>query len=209
MAKLYLLGGENVAKRNAREVNERAFEDAGGTPTVLVFSWARPSFDRKFARKRMVHDYLRSLGARAVDFADFSDPLELIASKMAHSDLVYLTGGQLSTLINRLKNSSVDSVLREYKGVIVGRSAGALAFAKKGVVTNRYSCAVKMVDGLGFVDFSLKTHYKPADDVTLEKLARTEKIYAVPERSGLVYDDGDLSFMGKLYLFEKGEKQEL
>ena len=46
MPKLYLLGGENVFKRSAREVNERAFQDAGEHLVVLVFPWARASFDR-------------------------------------------------------------------------------------------------------------------------------------------------------------------
>jgi len=47
MPKLYLLGGENVYKRSAREVNERAFQDAGEPLDILVFPWARASFDRR------------------------------------------------------------------------------------------------------------------------------------------------------------------
>ena len=64
MVKLYFLGGENVAKREAKEINEKAFQDAGGTPTVLVVPWARPSFDAKYRRRKKLADYFRSLGAR-------------------------------------------------------------------------------------------------------------------------------------------------
>ncbi len=160
-------------------------------------------------RRRLLFNYFRSLGATEVDFVDYSDPYEEIAARMAQSDLIYLTGGQLSTIVNRLKSAGVDSLLRSFRGVVVGRSAGALALAKKCVVTNRYSCSVKLVDGLGFVNFSVKAHYQPEDDAVLEKLSESEKIYAIPERSALIYKQGTLSFMGELCVFEKGEKKRL
>ena len=40
MPKIYLLGGENTHKRDAEKVNQRAFNDAGESPKILVFSWA-------------------------------------------------------------------------------------------------------------------------------------------------------------------------
>jgi len=52
MPKLYLLGGENVFKRSAREVNERAFQDAGEPSFVLVFPWAKASFDKGYKKGR-------------------------------------------------------------------------------------------------------------------------------------------------------------
>ena len=51
---LYLLGGENVFKRSAQEVNENAFHDAGKPLNVLVFSWARASFDNSYKKKENV-----------------------------------------------------------------------------------------------------------------------------------------------------------
>ena len=72
MPKYYLLGGENTHKRDAQEVNQRAFNDAGGTPRVLVFSWARASFDNTFAKSKIVFDYFRSLGASTVNIVNYS-----------------------------------------------------------------------------------------------------------------------------------------
>jgi peptidase E len=209
MAKLYFLGGENVVKRDAKEINERAFQDAGGTPNVVVFPWARTLFDKDYRCRKRLFDYFRSLGASAVDFAEYSDtPIE-IARKVECSDLVYFTGGQASILVERLRNRNVDYLLREYDGVIVGRSAGALALCRRCIITDRNKRATRMVEGLGQVDFCVKVHYKPSKDVVLKKLSKEEKIYAVPERAALVYNSGALSFMGDLYLFENGEKQAL
>jgi peptidase E len=205
--KLYFLGGENVAKRDSREINETAFHDAGEAPAVVVLPWARTSFDSVYKRRKRLFDYFRNLGACTVDFAEYSDTLEEITRKIEGSDLIYLPGGQASVLVERLQNKSVDKLLRKYKGVVVGRSAGALALGKKCVVTkNRRNPTAQMISGIGLVDFSVKAHYKPSKDNALRMLSKKEKIYAIPERSALVYDNGTLSFMGNVYVFQNGEK---
>jgi len=207
MKKMYFLGGENIVKRDSQEINKKAFLDAGGAPAVVVFSWARASFDKAYKRRKRLFDYFRSLGAIAIEFAEYSDRLEEVARKVECSNLIYLPGGLASILVERLKNRSVDRLLRKYDGVVVGRSAGALALAKKCLVTkNGRNPTTRMISGLGIVDFSVKVHYKPSKDGELKRLSKEEKIYAIPERSALVYDNGRLSFMGNVYMFQNGKK---
>ena len=124
MPKYYLLGGENTHKRDAEEVNQRAFNDAKGTPRILVFSWARASFDNTYAKNKIIFDYFRSLGARTVNTVNYSSTNGEIKEKMSKSDLIYLTGGVPSVLVERLKKSGMSSLLENFDGVIVGRSAG-------------------------------------------------------------------------------------
>ena len=206
MAKLYFLGGENVAKRDAKEVNLLAFQDAGGAPSVIVFSWARPSFDVAFKRRKRLVNYFRSIGAEAVDFADYNESYDELAARVADSNLVYLTGGQVSTLLSRLRNKEVDKLLRGYDGVIVGRSAGALVLGRSCTTTNRYSGVCKTIGGLGLVDFSIKVHYEPSNDERLRKRSKMEKVYGIPPRAAVVFEKGILSFVGDVVLFENGEK---
>jgi len=137
---------------------------------------------------------------------DYGDSFEEINRKVECSDLIYLTGGLTTVLIERLKSKSVDPLLRKYDKVIVGRSAGALALCKKCVLTDRRKPAVKVIKGLGLVDFSVKVHYEPSKDGELKRLSKEETIYAIPERSALVYDRGCLSFIGDVYVFQNGEK---
>jgi len=206
MAKLYFLGGENVVKRDAKKVNQLAFEDAGDAPRVLVFTWARPSFDVRFVRRRRLTEYLRSLGAGSVEYAEFSDLIGEIAAKVASADLIYISGGQVSTLLSRLQCSGADALVRGFGGVIVGRSAGAMALGKRCLVTNRYSQRPQTVEGLEMVNFSVKAHYEPAKDRLLAEASKEGKIYAIPQGAGLISRDGALSFVGEVFLFENGEK---
>ena len=210
MPKLYLLGGENVFKQIAREVNERAFLDSEQPSDVLVFSWARASFDRKYGKRKLFADYLTSFGANSVKFVGYSDSKEFIEEKMNSAKMVYLTGGLPSVLIERLKKRDVNKLLSGYKGVIVGRSAGALALCGRCITTVRSSSRVRIVDGLGLVNITLKVHYTPEKDDILLSFSKQEKVYAVPEGSAIVFDNGTLrEVIGEAYLFENGEKRKL
>jgi dipeptidase E len=207
MPKVYFLGGEDVNRRDARKVNERAFQDAGNNPEVLVFSWAKTSFDRGYEKRKRLFDYFKCLGANTVSFAEYSDSRGNVDQRMTESNVIYLTGGVTSVLVERLKNLRVDKLLRRYDGVVVGRSAGALALCRRCVITCRNSSRMKVVNGLDLVDFTLKVHYKSSKDKDLERLSKKQKIFAVAERSALVYHNGALSFIGDVVLFDNGEKR--
>lgn len=206
MPKVYLLGGENVSKRSAREVNEKAFKDTGGNPKVLVFPWARACFDRKYQKRKLLVDYFLSLGAESVDFVEY-DRLELIKEKLAHANLVYLTGGQTSVLIERIRIMGLDDLLRDFSGVIVGRSAGALALCKKAFTTCRSNSKIKIVNGVGMVDITMKAHYRSIKDELIAPFSFEEPFYAVPSRSALVYENSQLWAIGMVYFFFKGKRQ--
>ncbi len=206
MAKVYFLGGENIAKRDAREINEAAFSDAGGAPSVLVFTWARPSFDVRYRRRKRLVDYFRSLGADSVDFCEYLEPKEQIVARMVTSDLIYLTGGQVTTLLTRMEASGLVDLLREYEGVIVGRSAGAMVLGKRCFVKSRYSRNTRVVEGIGLVNFSIKVHYEQTKDRWLRSLSKKERIYGIPYGAALGYDGGMMRFMGDVVIFENEQK---
>jgi len=208
MGKLYFLGGENIAKRDAKDVNVAAFRDAGGAPNVLAFSWARASFDKTYKRRKRLISYFRSLGADSVNFSEYSDSPDEISTHLASADLVYLTGGQVGVLAARARSKGLDKFLRGYSGVIVGRSAGAMVMGKLCFVTNRYSGRRKVVGGFGMVDFSIKAHYHASQDALLKRFFGNERVYAVPHGSALVYnlESGLLTSVGEVFVFVKGEK---
>lgn len=209
MPKFYLLGGENIYKRDAQAVNQQAFNDAGESPNVTVFSWARASFDKSYQRQKTLHDYFRYLGARTINTIDYSTTPKVVQEKISEADLVYLTGGVPSVLLERLKKTGVDSLIAKFDRVIVGRSAGALALCKRCVITCRPNKEVKVIDGLGLVDVTLKAHYKLANDESLKMLSYKEKIFALPKGSALVSNNGELSFINSVFLFENGERKKL
>jgi len=209
MPQLYLLGGENVSKRSACEVNEQAFHDAGKAPVVLVIPWARACFDKTYSKKKILVDYFTSLGAISIDFVDYSESKENIAQKIARSNLLYITGGLVTALVERIKEAGIEDLLSDFSGVIIGRSAGALALCRKSVITGRCSKRMHFFEGFGLADITVKAHYRSKNDDLLYSLSMQENIYAIPEGSAVVIERGNLSFINKVYLFSQGKKQRL
>jgi peptidase E len=209
MRKVYLLGGESIRKRDGEKVNQQAFSDAGGSPEVLVFSWARANFDQQYQREKLVYNYLRYLGAGYISVVDYSTPLQELKEKISQADLIYLTGGSPSILVERFKRVGVDVLLKDFDGIVVGRSAGALALCRKCLVTIRSTKQVKMVDGLGLLDLTMKAHYTRQKDKQLKALSVGGRIFAVPKGSALVVDQTGFSCINSVFLFENGERQKL
>ncbi len=210
MAKLYFLGGEYIGKRDSERINEKAFADAGGTPAVLVFPWTRQSIDKKDTKRKLIANYLKSIGARKIDFAEPADTMKTIIEKVNSSDLIYLPGGLTNLLVERLKKAKITALLKKYDKVIIGNSAGAHALCKKyiGMRGQDGRAATEIAQGLGLVNFAVVVHYDVSYDKELKTLSKKKiiKIYAIPERSALIYNNENLRFLGDIYLFYKGEK---
>jgi peptidase E len=208
MVALFFLGGEDVNERGSWAINAEAFKVAGGKPRVLVFSWARAYFNERAGVRRVIGSYFKALGASRVDFVDFSDSLIEISLSIEGSDLLYLTGGLTSALLERMRSKDVDSLLHDYDRVIVGRSAGASVMGSRCIITTRVDGkrVLVTVPGFGLVDFFVKAHYRPSGDKQLEDLSRECRIFGVPEGSALVYREGVLRTFGEIYLFDNGVK---
>jgi len=207
MTKLYFLGGEDLAKRNSREINKKAFIDADGAPLVLIFPWTAKSIEGPDKYRTIMVNYFKELGAGKIEFAELSDSPEEIAQKIDMSDLIYLPGGDARILVVRIRNANIDNLLRKYGKVIIGNSAGALALCKDCIITKgRDHPETTIISGFGLVDFSVDVHYDSSKDRELKKLSRQRRIYAIPETGALVCNNGDLSFIGNVYSFYEGKK---
>ncbi|MEM3616677.1 MAG: Type 1 glutamine amidotransferase-like domain-containing protein [Candidatus Bathyarchaeia archaeon] len=210
MVKLYFLGGEDVIKKDSKEINKKAFCDAGGAPAVLIFPWTAKSVAKADKYKEILKEYFKELGASDIEFAELSDSLDEIEKKINRSDLIYLPGGDTKILVRRLKNADADKLLQKSGKVIIGNSAGALALCKECILTKgRTHHETVIFSGLGLVDFSVDVHYESSKDRELKRLSMNRKIYAIPERSALVYNNGEIYAIGDICLFHKGEKQSI
>jgi peptidase E len=208
MAKLYFLGGEDLAKRDSEQIDKKAFADAGGAPTVLVFiGWTSKSVHETEKYRRITFDYFKEIGAKKIVFAELSDSFEAIDTKMEDADLVYLPGGDPKLLVERIKKKGVDALLRRYDRVILGNSAGALALCGDClIVGGEPPEETIMISGVGVVDFCVDVHYNSSKDKKLMELSKSRRVYAIAERSALVCDETEISFFGTVHLFFRGKK---
>ncbi|WP_419959797.1 Type 1 glutamine amidotransferase-like domain-containing protein [Psychrobacillus sp. BM2] len=114
-------------------------------------------------------------------------------SMINHSDALYLVGGKPEKLLQIIEEKELASSIRSYPGLLIGYSAGALAFCEDCILTKDDDYPESLViKGLGLVDFSMEVHYNEASDEELFALSTDRSIYALPDGSAIFYKDGEI-----------------
>ncbi len=135
------------------------------------------------------------------------------------SDIIYLSGGNAFHFLNFLKISRFGFKLKEYVekgGILLGVSAGAVVLTPKIITAtiphynlDKNEVALKDLNGLNLVDFEFTPHYNEEPAYTQELVNYSKQnqqpIYAASDGSGIVLEDGNTYFVGKVYKFHKGK----
>ena len=205
MLRLYMLGGEDIEKRDSRSLNEQAFRDAGDSPSVTIFPWASKAKEEK--QRRFMVTYFKELGARSVRFVERSLPFTDMVAIAENSDIIYLPNGDTKLLIEMLRDTGSTHLLRLHENVIIGNSAGALALCNEYIIPTKNGVEKLAIEkGLGLSDFVVSAHYEPAQDAQLENLSNGRSIFAIPEGAAIRSDSCSLSLLGNVELFMDGKK---
>jgi hypothetical protein len=67
MRKLYFLGGEDLEKRESKKINEKAFNNAGGAPRILIFPWTSETMGKGDKYRKIMTDYFKDIGAKKMN----------------------------------------------------------------------------------------------------------------------------------------------
>jgi dipeptidase E len=205
MLRLYMLGGEDIEKRDSRSLNEQAFRDAGDSPSVAIFPWASKAKEEK--QRRLMVTYFKELGASSVRFVERSLPFTEMVKIAENSDIIYLPNGDTKLLTEMLRDTGSMHLLRLHDNVIIGNSAGALALCSEYIVPTKNGFDDLVLEkGLGLNDFVLCAHYEPEHDDQLETLSKDRSIFAIPDGAAIRSDSCSLSLLGNVELFMDGKK---
>lgn len=111
------------------------------------------------------------------------------------ADLIYMSGGYPFIQRDFIRNNNLDDSLREYTGVVLGISAGAMNMCKHIIMVTdgENSDETRIEDGLGLVDFSVYPHCAFSGDVFAKSfyigpdLVDSEKLLTASQNIGEVY----------------------
>ena len=148
-----LQGGEDIRKRT----NEQLFlavANISSTKKILVIPWTQESEEKEMEYTHILWKYFLDSGFQSVYFLKREDSYEQIAEKFSSVDVIYLPGGDPNVLYRELNSRSLQKKLRNFKGIIIGNSAGAIVLSKGGWGDGKF------YRGFGLVDFYVSVHYK-------------------------------------------------
>lgn len=170
----------------------------GGGGRLLYLPMAMPAEGGRHEKcQRWICETLGPLGLESITmWRDFSGKTE---TELFDFDAVFLGGGCTYLLLQHLRSSGFDRVLKEYfrrGGVIFGGSAGAIVLGKD-IATcahiDRNSCNLTDLRGIDLLHgIAVTCHYRGEHDNVLKACAAhiDAPVIALPEGSGLIMESG-------------------
>lgn len=201
--KIYLVGGR-VSSGGLREIDTKALEESENKK-IFVINLTTNDQEILNEKRERHKKYFEELGAEVTFISDLPDNPEQIEEKLNNSGLLYISGGDTEILIKNIKEMGLGPLIKNFKGVIEGNSAGAYLLCKEHV-EKRES---RMKPGLGLINLRVKAHYNPELDSLLLRLSKGKKIYTISENCAIVWDNGEINFIGDIYLFSNGKKEKV
>lgn len=134
-----------------------------------------------------------------------------IRERLFYADIVYIVGGKQFILPELFKQTGFDEVLKEFakEKVVMGTSAGAMTLGRQ-IDANeywkqRYGIMKQEIkeETLGLVNFNIIPHYlrkdhKKWDKQFYDSVLRDNSfvVYAITDTQAVIYEDGNISFVG-------------
>lgn len=160
MKKIYLIGGEDYRSDELDKLNQIILKDFNLNKTFLIIPFATEKEKRRKWIDAVKTSFLKIKDIN-FDILSEKDTKNEKMEKIEHSDLIFFTGGSPEILIDKIYKSNILTLIKSYKGILVGYSAGALAFSDFCfILKDKEYPRSQIIKGLGIVDFTTSVHYE-------------------------------------------------
>lgn len=185
---------------------------AQGVARAAVVTTAEPKLKESNRNAVLARDTLLALGVPAVEFFDFDTQP---SANLAGFGLVYLAGGNPFYLLQRVRETDAESVLRDmfaYGRPLVGSSAGALLLGRSLNIVPVFDSAFSYqndinTDALGLLPFTVLPHANRwksrfadyADRVAAARVLCRSEILEIADDEGLLIVGDTVSRIGSTF----------
>jgi peptidase E len=118
---------------------------------------------------------------------------------------VHISGGYTDKLVKILRENGIDQKLTDYYqagGIVYACSAGAIALGRDIRTAREVADDYRPSEGLGWVgEHSVVCHYRQEGHLPVSSVSRWSEefpLLAIPNTSGLIYDNGELLSRGEV-----------
>jgi len=200
-------------------LNQRALEmTAVKSPKVTLIPSC--SYDAEDDFKFFVKEFSTLGVQRFMLFCVDTPYTKTLLNEVLKSDLIFLGGGNTFYFLKHLKKEGMFSHFKKFLkrgGVLCGLSAGAIVMTPY-VHTASFPhfdrdenpWDMKNLSAMKLVNFEFYPHYKNSKRYDAELLLHSKKsnlpLYACHDGSGIIIENGQISFCGKSHQFYQGKK---
>ena len=139
----------------------------------------------------------------------FKDSKENAKEIIKNSNIIFFTGGFPEKMIARLIEFDLTNDIENFKGVIIGSSAGAMIqIAEYHITPDGDYSTFSYNLGLNIINnFGIEVHYEGTDvqNTHIKKVLKEkkEKIYAITNSGGVISDNEEIIILGDTEIFTR------
>ncbi|MGG0792161.1 Type 1 glutamine amidotransferase-like domain-containing protein [Peribacillus simplex] len=173
---------------------------------IIPFATDNSRYESWMASIRQAFSIMDNVSVELLN-EDLSDK-EMKRSIKEH-DILYFIGGKPESLIHVVEEKGLAPIIKDFQGLIIGYSAGSLAFCNDCIITkDKDYPETVVIKGLGLVGFSVEVHYEDNIDGELIPLSNERKVYAIPNGSAIFSKNGELfKVVNDIYSFQNMKKE--
>ena len=205
--RLCFIGGGNPLNKELDDVMYYLSNsiEIGNNILIIPFATENSKVDKWFT---FLKKSFKDIGMEHIKLLDYQLTNQEMQKEIKQHSILYFTGGRPEKLMRILGEKELIQVIKEFSGLIVGVSAGALVFCEDCIITkDQYYLETQVIEGLGLVDFSVEVHYNGNNDKELFSLSANRDIYAIPNGSAIFWEDNVVKPIHNVTLFRKRKKQ--
>lgn len=138
----------------------------------------------------------------------FADTKQEIEAKIEQSNIILFTGGAPDLMMKRIKEMKLKPALKNYQGLMIGYSAGAMIELDTYHITpDEDYPEFKYETGLGCLrGFAIEPHYR-STKIQKQSIERVQEekqvpVYGIYDNGGMIVDQDKISCFGKVDCFE-------
>ena len=210
MKKIYLLSGPGTIEGFSNVVSKELEKDLKDAKTITFIS-SSPEKHEKNINFVYGNDKIAGMINHLKEIANFK-VVNIVDDKNKNldinSDVIYLLGGNYETQLNFITENKLDEILKNYRGILLCTSCGAMNVAECGYYSKDDDIKKSFFyKGLGFTNITIDSHFEIENDIQVEeakKMSFEHVIYGVPNSSCIKVSDGNIEMIGKVYEFNNG-----
>lgn len=210
MKKIYLLSWPGTTEGFSNVVSKELEKDLKDTKTI-TFIASSPKNHKKNISFVYGSDKITGMINHLKGLADFKI-VNIVDEKNKYldinSDVIYLLGGNYETQLSFIKENNFDEILKNYNGILLCTSCGAMNIAKYGYYSKDDDIEKSFFyEGIGLTNITIDPHFEIENEIQVKedrKMSFEHVIYGVPNSSCIRINNNKVEMIGKVYEFNNG-----
>ncbi len=210
MKKIYLLSGPGTIEGFSNAVSNELKKDLKDAKTITFISSSPENHEKNinfvYGNDKIIGMINHLKGIANFKVVNLGD--EMNKNLDINSDVIYLLGGNYETQLSFIKENKFDEILKNYNGILLCTSCGAMNVAEYGYYSKDEDIEKSFFyNGLGVTNITIDPHFDIENDIQVEeakKMSFEHVIYGVPNSSCIRISNNNVEMVGKIYEFNNG-----